>query len=134
MNKILFSAVISAILSVNADAADLLASVTNGKISDNSPGVKVLSLDEAKQVKGGYYLTKYTRNIVGNIVYNNFELDNNTKLALGQSVRNSVYVGYRVFTNGTKDYYLNVKYSNGIVMGLVGWEARQIINNFRTYY
>ena len=54
MNKILFSAVISAILSVNADAADLLASVTNGKISDNSPGVKVLSLDEAKQVKGGY--------------------------------------------------------------------------------
>ena len=54
MNKILFSAVISAILSVNADAADLLASVTNGKISDNSPSVKVLSLDEAKQVKGGY--------------------------------------------------------------------------------
>ena len=54
MNKILFSAVISAILSVNADAADLLASVTNGKISDNSPGVKVLSLEEAKQVKGGY--------------------------------------------------------------------------------
>ena len=35
--------------------ADLLASLTNGKISDNSPGVKVLSLDEAKQVKGGYY-------------------------------------------------------------------------------
>ena len=134
MNKILFSAVISAILSVNADAADLLASVTNGKISDNSHGAKVLSLEEAKHVKGGYYLTKYTRNIVGNIVYNNFELDNNTKLALGRSVRNSVYVGYRVFPNGTKDYYLNVKYSNGIVMGLVGWEARQIINNFRTYY
>ena len=56
MNKILFSAVISAILSVNADAADLLASVTNGKLSDNSPGVKVLSLDEAKQVKGGYII------------------------------------------------------------------------------
>ena len=55
MNKILFSAVISAILSVNADAADLLASVTNGKISDNSHGSKVLSLDEAKQVKGGQY-------------------------------------------------------------------------------
>ena len=134
MNKILFSAVILAILASGAFAADLLASLTNGKISDNSPGVKVLSLDEAKQVKGGYYLTKYTRNIVGNIVYNNFELDNNTKLALGQSVRESVHVGYRVFTNGTKDYYLNVKYSNGIVMGLVGWEARQIINNFRTYY
>ena len=134
MNKILFSAVILAILASGAFAADLLASLTNGKISDNSPGVKVLNLKEAKQVNGGYYLTKYTRNIVGNIVYNNFELDNNTKLALGRSVRNSVYVGYRVFPNGTKDYYLNVKYSNGIVMGLVGWEARQIINNFRTYY
>ena len=83
MNKILFSAVILAILASGAFAADLLASLTNGKVSDNSPGVKVLSLEEAKQVKGGYYLTKYTRNIVGNIVYNNFELDNNTKLALG---------------------------------------------------
>ena len=56
MNKILFSAVISAILSVNADAADLLASLTNGKLSDNSPGVRVLSLEEAKQVKGGYII------------------------------------------------------------------------------
>ena len=44
MNKFLFSAVISAILSVNAFGADLLTSLTNGKISDNSPGVKVLSL------------------------------------------------------------------------------------------
>ena len=34
--------------------ADLLASLTNGKVSDNSPGVKVLSLEEAKPVKGGY--------------------------------------------------------------------------------
>ena len=54
MNKFLFSAVISAILTSGAFGADLLASLTNGKLSDNSPGVKVLSLDEAKQVKGGY--------------------------------------------------------------------------------
>ena len=52
--KLFFSAVISAILSVNAFGVDLLTSVTNGKISDNSPGVKVLSPEEAKQVKGGY--------------------------------------------------------------------------------
>ena len=52
--KLFFSAVISAILSVNAFGVDLLASVTNDKISDNSPGVKVLSPEEAKQVKGGY--------------------------------------------------------------------------------
>ena len=53
MNKFLFSAVISAILTSGAFAVDLLASVTNGKLSDNSPGVRVLSLEEAKQVKGG---------------------------------------------------------------------------------
>ena len=54
MNKFLFSAVISAILTSGAFGADLLASITNGKLSDNSPDVRVLSLDEAKQVKGGY--------------------------------------------------------------------------------
>ena len=58
MNKILFSAVILAILASGAFAADLLASLTNGKISDNSPGVKVLSLEEAKQVKGGYEISQ----------------------------------------------------------------------------
>ena len=54
MNKFLFSAVISAILTSGAFSADLSSKLTNGKISDNSPGAKVLSLDEAKQVKGGY--------------------------------------------------------------------------------
>ena len=54
--KLFFGVVISTILSVNANGVDLLASVTNGKISDNSPGVKVLSLDEAKQVKGDSYI------------------------------------------------------------------------------
>ena len=49
MNKILFGAVILTILVSGAFAADLVASLTNGKISDNSPGVKVLSLEEAKQ-------------------------------------------------------------------------------------
>ena len=57
MKKFLFSAVISAILTSGAFAVDLLASLTNGKLSDNSPGVKVLSLEEAKQVKGGYYIS-----------------------------------------------------------------------------
>lgn len=33
---------------------DFLAKVSNGALSDNSQGVKALSLDEMKQVKGGY--------------------------------------------------------------------------------
>ena len=57
MNKFLFSAVISAILTSGAFGADLLSKLTNGKISDNSPGVKLRSLEEAKQVKGGYYIS-----------------------------------------------------------------------------
>ena len=47
MKKFLFSAVISAILTSGAFGADLLASLTNGKLSDNSPSVKVLSLEAA---------------------------------------------------------------------------------------
>ena len=53
--KLLFGAVILAILATSTFAVDLLASLANGKLSDNSPGIKVLSLKEAKQVKGGYY-------------------------------------------------------------------------------
>ena len=60
MKKFLFSLFLVASLAGSLFGADLLASVTNGKLSDNSPGVKVLSLDEAKQVKGGhlYYDTE----------------------------------------------------------------------------
>ncbi|MDY3669256.1 MAG: hypothetical protein SO039_06850 [Campylobacter sp.] len=54
MKKFLFSSFLVASLASSLFGADLLASVTNGKISDNSPSVKVLSLEEAKQVKGGY--------------------------------------------------------------------------------
>ena len=57
MKKFLFSSVLVASLASSLFGADLLASLTNGKVSDNSPGVKVLSLDEAKQVKGGYNIT-----------------------------------------------------------------------------
>ena len=54
MKKFLFLSFLVASLASFSFGADLLASLTNGKISDNSPGVKVLSLEEAKQVKGGY--------------------------------------------------------------------------------
>ena len=54
MKKFLFSSFLIASLASSLFGADLLASLTNGKISDNSPGVKVLNLKEAKQVKSGY--------------------------------------------------------------------------------
>ena len=59
--KFLFSSLFVASLASSLLGADLLASLTNGKISDNSPGVKVLSLEEAKQIKGGYIRSIQTR-------------------------------------------------------------------------
>ena len=61
MKKFLFLSFLVVSLASSLLGADLLASLTNGKISDNSAGVKVLSLDEAKQVKGGYIRSIQTR-------------------------------------------------------------------------
>ncbi|MCI6564397.1 hypothetical protein [Campylobacter sp.] len=44
MKNFLFLSFLVASLASSLFGADLLASLTNGKISDNSPGVKVLSL------------------------------------------------------------------------------------------
>ena len=46
MKKFLFLSFLVASLASSLFSADLLASLTNGKLSDNSPGVKVLSLEE----------------------------------------------------------------------------------------
>ncbi|EAK7629592.1 hypothetical protein E7O63_07935 [Campylobacter coli] len=47
--------ILSALLINFSFANDLLAKLSNGAVSDNSQGVKALSLDEMKQVKGGWY-------------------------------------------------------------------------------
>lgn len=45
----------------NASEVDILATLTNGELSENSAGVKVLSLEEKMQVKGGYIVNFTTR-------------------------------------------------------------------------
>ncbi|EFO9299616.1 hypothetical protein HL742_000723 [Campylobacter upsaliensis] len=51
----LFSVIaLSALLVSFSFANDLLARLSNGAVSDNSVGVKILSLDEMKEVRGGY--------------------------------------------------------------------------------
>ena len=52
--KLLGVTALGTLLASSAFAEDILAKVSNGAISDNSAGVKVLSLDEMKEVKGGY--------------------------------------------------------------------------------
>ncbi|MDL0115320.1 hypothetical protein NYG88_08670, partial [Campylobacter felis] len=64
MFKKLFSIVaLSALLPNFAFANDLLAKLSKGAVSDNSVGVKILSLDEMKEVRGGYYIlnTKFNQ-------------------------------------------------------------------------
>lgn len=56
MKRLALSAIIAlGLMSVaNASEVDILATLANGKVSDTSAGVKVLSLNEEKEVAGGY--------------------------------------------------------------------------------
>ena len=54
IKKIFVALSLSTLFSILSFASDLLADLTNGKLAENSPGVKVLSLEEKKSVKGGY--------------------------------------------------------------------------------
>ena len=58
LKKFFSLAVLSSLFISSALADDLLAKISNGAISDNSKGVKVLSLDEQKEVKGGYQFVR----------------------------------------------------------------------------
>ncbi|EPB0947037.1 hypothetical protein ACRBA3_001726, partial [Campylobacter upsaliensis] len=57
MKRLLNIIALSALLANFAFANDLLARLSNGAVSDNSIGVKILSLDEMKEVRGGYAVT-----------------------------------------------------------------------------
>ena len=59
IKKIFVVLSLSTFLTSLSFAEDLLAFYTNGKLTEKSPGVKVLSLDEKKQVKGGYVVHFY---------------------------------------------------------------------------
>ncbi|WP_230093623.1 hypothetical protein [Campylobacter coli] len=54
MKKIFALLALTSLLTSSAFAEDFLAKLTKGALSDTSPGVKELSLEEMKEVKGGY--------------------------------------------------------------------------------
>ncbi|EHJ7839244.1 hypothetical protein KB145_001782 [Campylobacter coli] len=54
MKKIFAFLALTSLLTSSAFAEDFLAKLTKGALSDTSPGVKELSLEEMKEVKGGY--------------------------------------------------------------------------------
>ena len=56
MKKVFLTAVLALGLMgvTNASEVDVLALVTKGKVNENSAGVEVLTLDEKKEIVGGY--------------------------------------------------------------------------------
>ncbi|EAL1486979.1 hypothetical protein FDK11_09510, partial [Campylobacter upsaliensis] len=136
--KLLSVTALGALLASSAFAEDILAKVSNGAISDNSAGVKVLSLDEMKEVKGGYYFQRDSRydSISGirSYAYVVIDADNN-KLQINSSSK--VLAKYR-YVNNQKDYYLQ-SYNNG-TLGTIfpnystswGKYAMDILNEFKS--
>ncbi|HIH2030078.1 TPA: hypothetical protein ACYKGJ_001814 [Campylobacter coli] len=138
--KLLSVAALGALLSSSAFAEDILAKVSNGAISDNSAGVKVLSLDEMKEVKGGYYFKRAPNFDYGtgirSYAYIVTDADNSQ---LQISSNSKVLAKYR-YVNNQKDYYLQ-SYNNG-TLGTIfpnystswGQYAMKIMNEFRSKY
>ncbi|MDL0104308.1 hypothetical protein NYG95_08755 [Campylobacter felis] len=83
----LFSVIaLGALLANFAFANDLLAKLSNGALSDNSQGVKALSLDEMKQVKGGYAVTtiRISQNELATLAVPDFENELGWEIKNGQ--------------------------------------------------
>ncbi|EAI4081610.1 hypothetical protein YO71_08420 [Campylobacter jejuni] len=138
--KLLSVVALGALLSSSAFAEDILAKVSNGAISDNSAGVKVLNLDEMKEVKGGFNFVRDSRydNIAGIRSYA-YVVTDADKSQLQISSNSTVLAKYR-FVNNQKDYYLQ-SYNNG-TLGTIfpnystswGQYAMKIMNEFRSKY
>lgn len=120
MKKLIGGLTLAALLTSSAFADDLLAKITHGKLSDNSAGVKVLSLEEMKEVKGGifYRLNQLDRRglhfwVLSDAFYLTFnkytgEIKSNSGT---DSVRNKMsYNGNGVVVLGVKDKFNTPKF------------------------
>ncbi|ECL0903685.1 hypothetical protein FZ828_05585, partial [Campylobacter jejuni] len=129
-----------------AFAEDILAKVSNGAISDNSAGVKVLSLDEMKEVKGGYRFQRdsafdyYAGSLTsyGYVVLNDNSNDHReVSKQLGYSSNGYIVAKYR-YVNNQKDYYLQYfssKYGSGTnIWAYANSPAYEILRQFKNRY
>ncbi|KAJ9786198.1 hypothetical protein QR377_08885 [Campylobacter jejuni] len=146
LKKLLSVAALGALLSSSAFAEDILAKVSNGAISDNSAGVKVLSLDEMKEVKGGYRFQRDSAfdynagslSSYGYIVLNDNSNDHGeVSKQLGYSSNGYIVAKYR-YVNNQKDYYLQYfssKYGSGTnIWAYAGSPAYEILRQFQNRY
>ncbi|HEG0342984.1 TPA: hypothetical protein SB342_001743 [Campylobacter coli] len=146
LKKLLSVAALGALLSSSAFAEDILAKVSNGAISDNSASVKVLSLDEMKEVKGGYRFQRdsafdyYAGSLTsyGYVVLNDNSNDHReVSKQLGYSSNGYIVAKYR-YVNNQKDYYLQYfssKYGSGTnIWAYANSPAYEILRQFKNQY
>ncbi|QWU79968.1 hypothetical protein DU474_04060 [Campylobacter novaezeelandiae] len=144
--KLLSVVALGALVSSSAFAEDILAKVSNGAISDNSAGVKVLSLDEMKEVKGGYWFQRDSAfdynagslSSYGYVVFNDNSNDHGAvSEKLGYSNSGYIVAKYR-YVNNQKDYYLQYfssKYGTGTnIWAYAGSPAYDILKQFKNQY
>ncbi|EOD7243941.1 hypothetical protein ACJ5F8_000984 [Campylobacter coli] len=86
MKKIFAFLALTSLLTSSAFAGDFLAKLTKGALSDTSPGVKELSLEEMKEVKGGYAVTtiRISQNKLAALAVPDFENELGWEIKNGQ--------------------------------------------------
>ncbi|EAJ7573930.1 hypothetical protein ACV014_001638 [Campylobacter upsaliensis] len=144
--KLLGVTALGTLLASSAFAEDILAKVSNGAISDNSAGVKVLSLDEMKEVKGGYWFQRDSAfdynagslSSYGYVVMNDNSNDHReVSKQLGYSSSGYIVAKYR-YVNNQKDYYLQYfssKYGSGTnIWAYANSPAYEILKQFKNQY
>ncbi|MBT0743587.1 hypothetical protein KJQ84_03305 [Campylobacter upsaliensis] len=144
--KLLGVTALGTLLASSAFAEDILAKVSNGAISDNSAGVKVLSLDEMKEVKGGYQFIRNSNydylagslSSYGYVVMNDNSNDHReVSKQLGYSSSGYIVAKYR-YVNNQKDYYLQYfssKYGSGTnIWAYANSPAYEILRQFKNQY
>ncbi|MCR2064402.1 hypothetical protein [Campylobacter helveticus] len=144
--KLLSVTALGALLASSAFAEDILAKVSNGAISDNSAGVKVLSLDEMKEVKGGYYFKRDSAfdynagslSSYGYVVMDNSVNQNSNAVTQSLGYSSGYIVAKYRYVNNQKDYYLQYfssKYGSGTnIWAYSGSPAYNILNEFKSKY
>ncbi|QWU79973.1 hypothetical protein CNZW441b_0655 [Campylobacter novaezeelandiae] len=113
LKKLASSLILGSLLVSSAFADDFLAKISNDALSDNSQGVKALSLDEMKQIVGGAFyhriskLDKYGYKVwlASDSMYITTDANGNLKSNSGtDSVRKKIgYQGNGIVILGVKD-------------------------------
>ncbi|AOH50830.1 hypothetical protein CC14983A_1767 [Campylobacter coli] len=133
MKKIFALLALTSLLTNSVFAEDFLAKLTKGALSDTIPGVKELSLEEMKEVKGGYLVRfkffKDRPNLISEVYaivdFSEYELSNLNKGLCGAGEdkcqnpsRDRLFAWLQVSANSPADYRpvykvkRQIKYSN----------------------